>query len=156
MLTQVTDSVAACPTDHHSPEVHAQATSLHRYLCNRPLVSVPNQLGQYTYEGWNPRYPLSHALGERCLVGLQTPCIPGETYQQYMATLQMFPRSILNCPLSSLAQRVTSAACCLWHECLKAIPFLSPAKLKFLVPSYICMPCFSCFGSIPMYRTLVK
>lgn len=89
-------------------------------------------------------------------MGLQSPGIPAETYQQYLATLQMPPRSTLNCFLSSQAHRVMSAACCLWHECLKAIPYLSPAKLNFLEPSFICMPWFSCFGSIPMYRTLAK
>lgn len=34
MPAQGTDSVAACPTDHHGPQAHAQATGLHRYLCH--------------------------------------------------------------------------------------------------------------------------
>lgn len=34
--------------------------------------------------------------------------------------------------------------CCLCQECLKAILFLSPAKLKLLMPSYVCMPRFGC------------
>lgn len=140
-----------------------QATTASKYMLRQLVCTdtcaigfVPKQLGQYTYKGWHPRHPLSHALGEHCLVGLQSPCIPGETYQQYLATLQMFPRSTLNCSLSSQGQRVTPVACCLWHVCLKAIPCLSPAKLKFLMPSYICMPRFSCLGSIPMYRTLAR
>ena len=89
-------------------------------------------------------------------MSLQSPCVPEETYQQYMATLQIFLRSTLDGSLSSQAHRVTSAAWCLQHECLKAIPCLSPAKLKFLVPRYICIPHFSCFGRITRYRTLAK
>ena len=34
LLTQVTESVAACPTAHHSPKVHALATGLHQYPCH--------------------------------------------------------------------------------------------------------------------------
>lgn len=68
-----------------------------------PLVSVPNQPGQYTDEGWHPRSPLSHALGEHRLAGLQPPRAPGGTYQQHRATLPMFPRSTPNCSLSSQA-----------------------------------------------------
>lgn len=38
--------------------------------------------------------------------------------------------------------------CCLCQEYLKANLFLSPAKFKFLVPSNVCIPHFSCVQDI--------
>lgn len=144
LLTQISDSVATSPTDHHSPK---GATSLDRYLCHCfPFLTSWGTEWSFT---WEPRYTLSRALGEHCLVGFQSPCTPGDLPAVHGNTSNV-PKANSKLLLVIPGTESCLLPCCLCQECLKAILFLSPAK-----PSSSC-PAMSACHALAVYRTPVK